>query len=385
MYYAKVLFTAMTKPAIITLSPHIPLRENSERAAFAMLLLHGVWDEHGEAGLLGIRLLDDAPTGGFPKYVQKSLEKRIASETLLADTGTPLVNDYTSATVEDFDEYLVEQADELSDRPEFMSYGADSATADAVPLPQQHGEGGTGKSFLIHALTKYTQILYGKTVGWFGSVLKTAPTGGAAYNIGGHTWHSALGKTTFSRLTKKSKLSDKQVVSLQKNLQGDFYQMKPINGTPIVELRHNIARTNLEALEGKQIFEKMTHFIKLTENVRAQSSGSELSPLAQFTRLARLGQVRDSNVLEIMNQRVVNSMEIAMKQADSEAVWVTSTHRRINEINEGFLAEMTKDPRTPRMRLIAKHVPTKAGIDPPDEATRDILYGFGGGAQSKSS
>jgi hypothetical protein len=82
------------------------------------------------------------------------------------------------------------------------------------------GEGGTGKSFLIHALTKYTQILYGKTEGWFGSVLKSAPTGAAAHNIRGHTWHSALGKTTFQRLTKKGKLSDKQVASLQKNLKG---------------------------------------------------------------------------------------------------------------------------------------------------------------------
>jgi hypothetical protein len=69
-------------------------------------------------------------------------------------------------------------------------------------------------------VTKYNQIVKGKTEGWFGSVLKTAPTGGAAYNIMGHTWHSALGKTTFKRLTKDGKLSDIQVTNLQRNLRG---------------------------------------------------------------------------------------------------------------------------------------------------------------------
>jgi hypothetical protein len=57
------------------------------------------------------------------------------------------------------------------------------------------GEGGTGKSRLIHVITKYTQCVPGKTEGVYGSVLKTEPTGGAAYNILGHTWYSALGKT----------------------------------------------------------------------------------------------------------------------------------------------------------------------------------------------
>jgi hypothetical protein len=315
------------------LSPHVPLRETSERAAYALLLLHGAWSPScGEAGLLGdcttateryreVRQLDaiGADGGGFPKYVQKSLERRINSETLVANTGVPRSADSSIELLgEEFDNLLADQAEEFSDRPEFMSYSADPETTSA-PLPDMHGrvivncsisqlsylgnfvsemkkrhklshvnanicsdeeayakivdpsrvieienvdqeraelearigdfnleqracfdaaqacisgaderqmimfvsgEGGTGKSFLIHALTKYTQILFGKTAGWFGSVLKTAPTGGASYNIRGHTWHSALGKTTFKRLLKKGKLSDKQVASLQKNVKG---------------------------------------------------------------------------------------------------------------------------------------------------------------------
>jgi hypothetical protein len=286
----------MKKPAIITISPHVPLRENSEKAAYALLLMHSVWGEQGEAALLGdcktateryhqIRRLDGAK-GGFPKYVIKSLEKRIASETLLADAGTPLLdNDDSASAAEEFDACLAEQVDELSERPQFMNVTNEDTTVTPL-LPSQHGrvltncspkqvtylnnfitqmkknfkithtsrnmctedeknvkiadpsrviqienveserdkledtirkfnkeqrycfdaaqeciagvnpkqmvmfvsgQGGTGKSYLIHALTSYAQILYGKTVGWFGAVLKTAPTGGAAFNIGGHT------------------------------------------------------------------------------------------------------------------------------------------------------------------------------------------------------
>eukprot|EP01034_Spumella_vulgaris_P031180 gene31180-38527_t len=303
-------------------------KENSERAAFALLLLHGVWGAQGEAGLLGectsateryleVRLLDDSPNGGgFPKYVQKSLEKRIASETLLADAGTPLANDFNASTIEAFDEFLADEAEEVGDDPEFMKYtsaeedeaviknrfpsqviamenvdnerAALEETIRTFNREQLHcfnaaqdcisgnhseqmimfvsGEGGTGKSFLIHALTKYTQILYGKS---------------------------------------------------------NF--KKPFGG------------------------------------IHTLLAGKELSPLAQFTRLARVGKVEDPNVLAMMNQRVVNSMELAMKTAHSEA-----------------------DPRRPVTRLIAKHLPSKPGIDPPDKETRTKLYGFGGGAQSKA-
>eukprot|EP01034_Spumella_vulgaris_P024801 gene24801-31181_t len=486
--------------------------ENSERAAFALLLLHGNWGEQGEAGLLGdcvtageryvqVRMLDEEGPkgGGFPPYVLKSLERRIASETLLADTGTPLPDETVAATIDEFDAILNEQDDELFDRPQFMTYNSEDSVMEAPPPlldqpnrvltncsashiaylgnfiaqmkhnhklnhtsknicteeektvkimdpsrviaiesvdaerdaleqtirsfnkeqrhcfnaaqdcisgadPQQmvmfvSGEGGTGKSFLIHALTKYTQILYGKSVGWFGSVLKTAPTGGAAFNIGGHTWHSALGKSAFKKKwSTTDKLSDNQVISLQKNLQGrfdkpfggihtllagDFYQMKPVGGTPIVEQLSNIPRSNREALEGKKIFShQLTHFVMLKENVRAQTSGTELSQLAQFTRDARVGKVYDSDVLEIMNKQVVNSAEVAMKIAHPNAIWITSTHRRINDINAAFLDVLSKNPQTPRTRLVANHLPSKPGIEPPSQAIRDKLYGMGGGAQS---
>jgi hypothetical protein len=158
--------------------------------------------------------------------------------------------------------------------------------------------------------------------------------------------------------------------------------MKTISGTPIVEQFSKIPRSNLEALEGKKIFtDKLTHFIQLTKNIRAESAGEELSPLAKFTRLARLGKVR--SVLASINTCVVNSPEVAMRDAHAEAVWITSTHRRINAINEAFLDALTKDGSCPKTRLIAKHVPSKPSVNPPAPATRHQLYSMGGGAKSQ--
>jgi hypothetical protein len=55
------------------------------------------------------------------------------------------------------------------------------------------GEGGTGKSMLIHTLKEYCQLTYGKQEGIYGSALAVAPTGCAASNIDGYTWQSVAG------------------------------------------------------------------------------------------------------------------------------------------------------------------------------------------------
>ena len=57
------------------------------------------------------------------------------------------------------------------------------------------GGGGTGKSHVIKALVHKARIKWGKALGAYGSALVVAPTGNAAFNVRGHTWHSALSKT----------------------------------------------------------------------------------------------------------------------------------------------------------------------------------------------
>ena len=54
------------------------------------------------------------------------------------------------------------------------------------------GEGGTGKSFVIHLARVLCKITIGKTYGLYGPMLAIAPTGSAANAIEGFTSHSAL-------------------------------------------------------------------------------------------------------------------------------------------------------------------------------------------------
>lgn len=55
------------------------------------------------------------------------------------------------------------------------------------------GEGGTGKSKIISTIKKWADVVYGKQEGSLGSCALCAPTGPAAFNIGGETWQSAFG------------------------------------------------------------------------------------------------------------------------------------------------------------------------------------------------
>ena len=61
------------------------------------------------------------------------------------------------------------------------------------------GEGGTGKSHLIKAISEQAAIMFGKTRGKHGSVVKFAPTGNAAFNIGGCTWQSGIRKEKYRK------------------------------------------------------------------------------------------------------------------------------------------------------------------------------------------
>lgn len=282
------------------------------------------------------------------------------------------------------------------------------------------GEGGTGKSKVIHTITRYTRILFGRTEGEWGAVLKTAPTGGAAHNIGGSTWHSALGNDGRKQLKVGGLLSNKTVTNLQRKatgtelyvldelsllscdnifeidrrlkaatnkpgdwfgglhviLAGDFYQMRTMNGIPLVQQNISSDAKHKEAVIGRRIFTtEVTHYCELIQNVRAQlNSQGTLAPLAKFTQRARIGDVTAQNgVLAILNDRVVNTYECAMRKALPGAVWITSTHAKIAEINDKFEREHLKHGH-PLVQVIARHTPLKLGTAMPDIAMRKTLY-----------
>lgn len=279
------------------------------------------------------------------------------------------------------------------------------------------GEGGTGKSKLIEAITLYTQILYGKTEGRHGVVLKTAPTGGAAYNIRGSTWQSALGKTDLKRFTITAQLSENHKANLSKDLKGtqvfildelslvskedllqisvllsvgtgnkkpfgglhvilagDMYQMRTMGGTPIVQPL--LSSASEEAILGYRIFKKINSFVELTANMRAKSENGKISKLASFVCKARLGTVTKDDIC-LINTRVVNNIEQAIRKAHHNALFITSTHQRIGEINQVIRKKMEEEGSL-IYRIVANHKPKRICIPVPNTAKLRELYGVAG-------
>jgi hypothetical protein len=273
------------------------------------------------------------------------------------------------------------------------------------------GEGGTGKSTVIEAVTLYTQLFFGKTVGCWGAVLKTAPTGGAAHNIGGSTWHSALNKTTKGR----SELKPATVVALQRKaagtqlfvideisllsceelldistrlgvatgrrelpfgglhtmLVGDFYQMRPVSGVPIVQKVIPLHKANGQ--RGRDLFvNSLTHYCLLIHNVRAQQTGRAMPPLAAFLTKARVGDLSNALLLS-MNDRVRNTMTAAALEASPNALWITATHNKVDKINT-FFRELRLRNSERLFRIIARHAPQRGSDAVLTAAIRDRLY-----------
>jgi len=225
------------------------------------------------------------------------------------------------------------------------------------------GGSGTGKSLLLQAISKKIMISRGKTVGIFGSVLKTAPTSACAFNIGGHSWRAALGVKSplprdltaieTAKLREKAaglhlfvldmmhcvSSSDLWVISerlcdatgvytkpfggLHTILCGDFYQFKPIVCISIAmePVPNTVARVG--ELEGRDLFrDSLTHYVILAENTRVIGGMGPLSLLARFATQARLGLICPA-VLSEINQRVAYTMEAAMAIAHPQAIWIS--------------------------------------------------------------
>ena len=93
-------------------------------------------------------------------------------------------------------------------------------------------------------------------------------------------------------------------------------------------------------------------------NERAKLSGDN-DPLAVILSRARDGSIT-SNDISTLNTRCVNSINQAMQKADPCAVYITSTHAKVADINNQFLEIMQLQGNRVH-RLIAKHVPKNIG------------------------
>jgi hypothetical protein len=251
-------------------------------------------------------------------------------------------------------------------------------------------------------------------LGSLGAVLKCATTGGAAHNIGGITWQSAMGKSSASSVLKMNDvISATAMQKLQAKFDGcelviidevsmaslqdlyewhrrlsaaknchdkpfggvhivfsfDFYQMRNVSGTSITE--SDIHPKKTEALYARRLWvERMTDYCLLTQNMRAANTDGSVSKLAKLSAKLRLGIANTDDLLPL-NQLVVN-VSTAMCISHPNAIWITSTHDKIAEINLKYIKKLAQDGEQV-IRLITKHVPAVIGIPQPDPVKRQLL------------
>jgi hypothetical protein len=151
-------------------------------------------------------------------------------------------------------------------------------------------------------------------------------------------------------------------------LAGDFYQMRTVQGTPLVALV--TSSYTPEAQLGRAIMiHSLSDCVMLKRNVRAQQGNGVLSPLAAFTKEARLGNVHNG-ILHLLNDRVVNHIDVAVRQAHRNALWITSTHAKVADINDQFQTRRLESNEQ-MVTVLARHTAEQVGTPAAD--TREIL------------
>ena len=81
-----------------------------------------------------------------------------------------------------------------------------------------------------------------------------------------------------------------------------------------------------------------------------------------------------------INQHIVKNLDDAIKKADPRAIYITSTHAKIADINKHFQKVMVENGGT-LVRLIAQHKPARMGILNADDLShqdRRLLYSVSG-------
>ena len=172
------------------------------------------------------------------------------------------------------------------------------------------------------------------------------------------------------RLCAAKNCHDKPFGGLHIVFSFDFYQMRNISGTSIAE--SDIHPKNVEALYARRLWvEKMSDYCLLTQNMRAASKDGSISKLATISAKLRLGTATTDDLLPL-NALVVN-LSTAMRASHPNAIWITSTHDKIAEINNRYLKKLEEVDGEQVIRLIAKHVPTSIGFPQPDPVKREQL------------
>mmetsp|Transcript_16691 Transcript_16691/g.28000 ORF Transcript_16691/g.28000 Transcript_16691/m.28000 type:complete len:952 (-) Transcript_16691:144-2999(-) len=283
------------------------------------------------------------------------------------------------------------------------------------------GEGGTGKSRVIHLVTEFTHLHFGKQEGLHGAVLVCAPTGTSANNINGFTWHSVLGKgqsqsytlsETAARrvganlkgvqlfiLDEISLVSCESLLEISKRFQtalcttttdpaqlaviksspfggihvllaGDFWQLKPVNGTPIYFSRP----TSSKAKAGRDIWLQLNEYTELTQNCRFING--DMSFFATFLRSARsatLAHPPSDDDIDRINEACLLQSQRDIDNVDPKALWIANTNASVNKINRHRLSQLRQSGAL-AFCIVARHTPAKTLLSSPSEDIKQQLF-----------
>jgi len=128
------------------------------------------------------------------------------------------------------------------------------------------------------------------------------------------------------------------------------------------------------AKAGQAIWNQINEFVELTENCRFKEG--QASPFAQFQSQARVATTENpinQELLDLMNQRIVLSVEEANRKAGPHALWIATTNERVNTINRERLLHAHNSGAS-AIRIVARHTPAKSLLPSPSLDTKQQLF-----------
>ena len=241
---------------------------------------------------------------------------------------------------------------------------AAASSGDKAPLICMVGEGGTGKSEVIKAVTHFAAAW-----GILSHVAVTAPTGAAAVLIGGCTLHSFAGMSSHGRraarnvssaqlaedptcaivlliIDEVSLVSAEFLGDLSTTLKrkrndpspfgglavlfcGDFYQLPPVSGLALYDTSNAAVTGNTAAQIGFESWRLLSHVVMLTTNYRAAGDPAWMALLKRV----RSHKAEPRDIATLGSQRVspshippLDTATAWFANADVDATNCTAVH-----------------------------------------------------------
>ena len=267
------------------------------------------------------------------------------------------------------------------------------------------GTAGTGKSYLIDAITKKLNEM-AREHGHRSPIIRVAPTGIAAFNIHGSTLHQALclpvrglsnltpqqllilqsrfKPIKFIILDEKSMVGRRLLSRMDTRLRdvfpdcqneyfgdccllmfGDFGQLPPVGDIPLFDLqiREGTKDSVLEANKGRDVYLSLTENIILNRIMRQRGEGQAAQRFREVLQHLRDNEITDTDV-DFLNTRMINDLPPEERSAFTEALHLCPTNAMVDNINLSRLAASNK----PVLIVPAQHTGSGATRASEDDA-----------------